>query len=343
MTDAYIGTTNARAQKLWSARLAIDWPKKSFFAPRFKSTDKFENIIVAKEDLTRSKGDAITVGISAKLNNDFLASGQKVDGNEDRLTTFTDQVVVDECNAGIVEDSMITEQRAFYNMSEEMYSILTTKTAEAFDKKYFTALDSQNTTVVYNNQGTFSATATLATATSAVTAADTLTPQLLTNVKPALISGFAGRQPFIEPVMIDGMAFWVVIAHPDVLASLENDSTFLQGRQFALERGKDNPIFSGAFTVWNQFIVFAHQNIATGTNNSSIPYAQCHILGKGALVEAWAKKPVVEKKKPAYDQQEHGWGMFSLFGVKKTQFNSKDYGSVNLVVARKAISDITYS
>lgn len=342
MPDALVSTSNARTVKLWHEKLFRDWPKKSFFGQRFMSPGN-DNIIKVFEDLTKKQGDNITCGIRMRNTEGFLATGTKVDGNEERLTTFTDSVSVDEKNFGIIEDSMITKQRLFYDVSSTMYESLTEQAAENIDLEYFKALDSQNTTCIYETAGTLSATATLATATAAVTAADKLNPELLTKVKPMLMTGFNRAQSPIEPVNINGIMYWVALVHPDALADLENDSTFIQGRQWALERGKDNPIFNGAWSVWNQFIIYAHENIAIGTNAGAVPYARCHILGKSALIHAWAKKPTIEKKKPAYEEQETGWGFFSIFGVKKTQFNSKDYGAANLIVARGSYSDITYS
>lgn len=342
MTDAYISSSNARTQKLWDRQLFMDWPKKSFFGKRFLSNG-FDNIVRVKEDLTKNKGDAITVGIRMRNKDGFLPSGTKVDTNEGRLSTFTDQVVVDEKNFGIVNDSIITEQRAYYDVREEMHDTLVTQAAENIDREFFTALDAANTTCAYQVAGSFALSSTLATAVAAVTTSDKLSPEFLTKIKPGLFTGFNEAQSYIEPIMIDGQEMWVVLVHPDVLADLENDSTFLQSRQVALERGKENPIFTGAWAIWNQFIIYAHQNVGIGTNASSVPYARCHVLGKGSLIQAWAKKPTIEKKKPPYDTQEMGFGFFSTFGVKKTQFNGKDYGAMNLIVARGSYSDVTYS
>lgn len=306
-------------------------------------SDENDNIVRVSEDLTKAKGDNITVGIRMRNKDGFLTSGTKVDTNEGRLSSFTDSVSVDEKNFGIVSDSIITEQRAYYDIRKELHDTLVTQAAENIDKEFFTALDSQNTTIAYQVSGVFALSATLSTATAAVTANDKLTPEFLTKIKPGLFTGFNEAQSYIEPISIDGQDMWLVLVHPDVLADLENDSTFLQSRQVALERGKDNPIFTGAWAVWNQFIIYAHQNVQIGTNASSVSYARCHVLGKSALILAWAKKPTIEKKKPPYETQETGFGFFSTFGVKKTQFNSKDYGCINLVVARGSYSDVTYS
>jgi N4-gp56 family major capsid protein len=342
MSDLNMGTSDSRTAKIWHKKLNMDVYKDSFFTSKFISKSG-DGIIQEFEDLTKAKGDKITIGIVARGDDGYLPSGTKVDGNEEDLITFNDDVTVDEKNFGIANSSMISEQRAFYDMPDTMYNSLTQRAAEKMDKEYFTALDTTNTICLYKTAGTLTATSTIATAVNAVTAADKISPETLTDIKPMLVTGFNRRVYPVKPVRVDGQYFWVVLVHSDALSDWENDTTIQQARREALNRGKDNPIFTGAWAVWNQFIIFAHENIGIGSNTSSIPYAKCHILGQGALASAWAKRPTVEAKKPAYTSQEKGWGYFSIFGVIKPQYNAYDFGSVNLVVARRALSNITIS
>ena len=343
MSDSNIGTSDDKTAKAWHAKLKMDVYKEAYFTSRFISTSE-DGVVQDYKDLSKGKGDSITFGIVARGTDGFLPSGTKVDDNEEDLVTFNDKVLVDEKNFGIANSSMISSQRAFYNMPDAMYNALIQRAAEKVDLEYFTALDTTNTIVMYEEAGAQKATATIATATAAVTAADKLNPEFLTKIKPALLTGFARKTYPVKPVKVDGRKYWIVLVHPDALADLENDSTFLSARREALARSKDNPIFTGAWAIWNGFVIHAHENIAIGTDSSSgVSWAKCHILGQGAIASAWALSPTVEAKNSAYKQQEQGWGYFSIWGVKKPQYDGYDYGSINLVVARTAYSDITIS
>ena len=340
-----VNSGDARSIKLWDEKLFRDWPKQSFFGSRFLS-EKGDNLVKVQMDLTKKRGESITVGIRVRGGAGYLPSGEKVDKNERSLSSFTDVVPVDAKNFGIKTDDIMTEQRSFIDYRKELQPAAIEDQAEYMDLEFFKALDAANTTVAYPSAltGGFSLTSTLGTATAAVTAAGKLSPELLTYIKPGLITGFNRKQPPIQPVLSEGgMKWFIVLVHPDVLADLENDPTFIQGRQVALEKGKTNPLFTGAWAAWNGFIIYAHENVGIGTNASSVPYAKCHILGMNSLVLAWAKKPVLENKNVAYKNEEMAVGSFSTFGIKKTQFNSKDYGAVNLVVARTALSDKAYA
>jgi len=342
MADAPISTGNARTAKLWLAQLFIDTPKSSFFGKSFWST-KQDNLIYVDEQLMNKAGDEVTVGVRQRMDTGYLPSGTKVDGNEGRITTFTDSFLVDNKNFGIVSDDPLSEQRAFYNMLEEDRKALIEQAAENMDQEFFNALDSTNTTSVYLEGDVVKATSTLATATEAVTAADKLSPELLTILRAQAMTGFNRRQTPLMPIRVDGENFFILLTHNDALADLENDSTYLAGQREAMERGKTNPLFRGAKSVWRGIIIFAHENISIGTNTSSVSYVQSHLLGQNALSIVFAKKPTIEKKKPAYDNEEHGWGHFSIFGVSKLQFNSKDYGAITVVTSRSKLSDIAIS
>jgi len=343
MSDFNLATGDAKTAKAWHAKLKMDVYKESFFTSTFISASE-DGVVQDFKDLSKGKGDNITFGIVARGTDGFLPSGTKVDSNEEDLVTFTDSVSIDEKNFGIANSSMISDQRAFYDMPDAMYNALIQRAAEKVDLEYFTALDTTNTIVMYEEAGAQKATSTIATATAAVTEADKLNPEMLTKIKPGLITGFNRTIYPIKPVKVKGKKYFIVLVHPDALADLENDTTFLAARREALARSEENPIFTGAWAVWNGFVIHAHENIAIGTDSTSgVSWAKCHILGQGALASAWGLMPTVEAKNSAYKKQEQGWGYFSIWGVKKPQYDGYDYGSINLVVARTAYSDITIS
>jgi hypothetical protein len=125
------------------------------------------------------------------------------------------------------------------------------------------------------------------------------------------------------------------------LADLENNTSFLQARREAETRGKDNPIFTGAYAIWNGVVIHAHENVTTGTTGGTggnVPYTQSYILGERALVAGFAKYPEIVQETFSYGQ-EHGYASLAMFGLEKPQFNSMDYGSVCVVTARTQISD----
>ena len=116
-----------------------------------------------------------------------------MDGNENRITTFMDSVPIEEWKFGSTADDTLSEQRAFYNMSEETRMALIEEAALNMDQKFFDALDATNTQTVYMASGVPAVTTTLATATAAVTTGDKLTPEFLTQLAALAETGFNDR------------------------------------------------------------------------------------------------------------------------------------------------------
>ena len=296
MGDIPIGTSDARTQKLWEEMLLIDTPKAQFFNEGTQSRNG-DSIVYVSDRLGSQKGDVVTLGIRQRLNRGWLPSGVKVDGNEYNLKTIVDTVSVTDKQFGITSNDRLSEQRAFYNMPKEDRAAIIDNAAEATDQDFFTALDATNTHTIYKDAGDIKATATVATAQNAVTAVDRLTPELLTQLYAIASTGFNRRRTPLMPLRIDGQKYFVLLTHPDGLAELENDTTFLAGQREAMQRGADNPLFLRAKSVWRNIIIMSHENVTIGTGTIA-PYVRSHLLGANALGYAWAQKPIIEAKTP---------------------------------------------
>jgi hypothetical protein len=121
---------------------------------------------------------------------------------------------------------------------------------------------------------------------------------------------------------------------------LKQDTTMAQALREAEVRGKENPLFSGSIAIWDGVVIHEHENIPILTNwgsGANVPGAKCALMGAQSLVWAWGQRPEVVAKKFDYDEQ-HGfaWGMTAACG--KPKFNSKDYGSVGIYVARTNVA-----
>ncbi len=336
MGKTFIPTGSTAAKKIWDEKIWREAMKQSYFKKFMNNTGT--SIVFEKEELMKSKGDTIYFGLRSRLDKGYLPSGTPVEGNENALTTYQDSVVVDEKNFGIRDGGMIVKQRAFYDLDEESKQALIDQSSENFDLEMFTQLRATNTSCLYEVAGVFTRTATLATATAAVTTADLLNPEFITKAKTWALTNRDSQIP-LKPIKVDGKDYLILLVHPDCLADLENDTTFAQARREADIRGKENPIFSGAYAIWNGVVIHAHENISIGVNAGTVPYAQNFLLGERALVLGWAKKPEIVADTFSYGQ-ETGFASLSMFGVKKPQFNSQDYGSVCVVTARTNISGI---
>lgn len=330
MAKTSVLTGNALTKKLYDERLFRDTLKETYFARFFGETSKA--LVHVKNALTKSKGDRITFGIRMRLAGAPILSGGVVEGNEEKLTTHDYSISLERYRFGVRDAGELDRQRAMYNLDAESRDGLMGRGAEHIDELCFTAIQASPTKIFYGGD---------ASSTATIEAADLLTPELISKVRVWAKTGGNRSQTPLRPIMVDGKMYYVLLVHPDVMFDLKQDSTFAQARREALERGKSNPIFQGSAGVWDGVVVHEHENIDLATtwgSGSNLAGATCTFMGAQSLVWAWGKRPVVVPATFDYGE-EHGyaWGITARVG--KPVFNSLDYGSIGVYVARTKISD----
>ena len=340
MAKTAFATGNALTKKLWDESLFRDAVKASYFS-KFMG-DNSDALVHVKNELTKSKGDNITFGIRMRETGAGVTSGQTLEGNEAKLTSYNYSLSLETYAHGVRDAGPLDRQRAMFSIDTE--SVLTLKDwgSEKTDTLCFDAINVAPTTIFYLASGTFSKTGTVATATAAIAATDKITPSMITKVKTwANTGGNRGQTP-LRPILINGKKYFVLLVHPDVMADLKLDSTFAQARREALDRGKDNPIFTGSEAVWDGVVVHEHENMPIATNwgaAATVAGSKAVLMGAQSLVWAWGKRPSVVAEEFDF-KREHGYGWEIMAAVGKPVFNGFDYGSVAVYVARTKISDM---
>ncbi len=165
---------------------------------------------------------------------------------------------------------------------------------------------------------------------------------MITNARIGALTGYNMTQTPLRPIKINGKNYFVLLVHPDVMGDLKNDATFAQARREALDRGKDNPIFQGSEAIWDGVVIHEHVNGPIYNNwgsGANVSGAKCVLMGAQALIWAWGKRPEVVAEEFDY-KEEHGYAWAITAKVNKPSFNSKDYGSVAVFVARTKTSDL---
>ncbi|MCK5236199.1 MAG: N4-gp56 family major capsid protein [Deltaproteobacteria bacterium] len=331
MGQTTIATDNALAKKAWDEKLYRDTKKESYFSKFMGSGSG--SLVQVKDRLTKEKGDNITFGIRMRLEGAGVEDGQTLEGNEESLTTYDHDVTLKQYRHAVRDDGAMTRQRAMFSISDESRDALKEWGSEKIDQLCFDAINASPTKIWYG--GAASSTATL-------TATDLITPALISRAKAWAKTGGNRSQTPLRPIMVGGKMYFVLIVHPDVMYDLKQDSTFAQARREALERGKDNPIFTGAEGVWDGVVVHEHENVPITTTwgaGSDVAGAKCSFMGAQSLVLANGKRgSVIHETRDYGNQHAYAWGIITR--VNKPVFNNLDYGSMGFYVARTKISDI---
>jgi len=331
MSKTGFTTNSAETVKLWNEKLFRDTVKASYFS-RFMGTGS-DSIVQVKSDLESGQGDRVRFAIRMRLSGAGVTEGQTLEGNEESLTTHTTNLTLKQWRHAVRDDGAMSRQRAMFSISEESQSALMDRTTEKIDQECFDAYtDSAASKTFY---------ASTATSDATLTTSMVMTPDLISEIKAWAVTGGNRSQTPLRPVRINGKNHYVLLIHPDVAYDLKQDTTWNNAQQNANIRGNSNPIFNGALGMWDNVIIHEHENVPIVTNfgaGSNVPGAKCLFLGAQSLLWAWGKRPSVVSKKFDYEN-ECAYATSMTYDVAKPVFNSLDYGSVALNVARTQISD----
>lgn len=345
MAKTTFSTSDALTKKAWEEKLFRDSVKESYFS-KFVSSGP-DNIVTEKTQLQKDKGDEITVGIRMRLSGVGVTEGQPLEGNEEKLSTYSMKILLKQYRHAVRDDGEMSRKRAMFEISDESTSALKDWMSEKVDQLHFDELgigsgaSADPSKIFYKTSAGVLATGTAATAKSALTTADSkLTLNMISFLKTWAQTGGNRSYVPLRPVKIKGKDYFVLLTHNDALYDLRADTNFQQAMREAEVRGSENPLFTGSVAIWDGVVVHAHENCAVAADagaGANVPWAKSVFMGAQALCWAWGKRPEVVQKTFDYDNEE-GYAIGIIAGAKKSKFNSLDYGSLGVYLARTNVS-----
>jgi N4-gp56 family major capsid protein len=342
MSVTSFATNNALVKKAWEEKLFRDWPKDSYFGQRFMGKGQ-NSIIQVTDKVEKGQGDKVTFGIRMRLTGAGQTGEGTLEGNEEALNTYDYSLTLEQYRHAVRYKNKLSKKRVMFNLSEEANQAIRDWGAEKIDQLIFDAAYASPSKVFYRDgSGNIAANASLATAKAALNGSNSkITPQFISAIRSWALTGGNYSQTPIRPVKVDGGEYLILLVHPDVMFDLKQDTTFNTARTYAQERGKDNPLFKNAIAIWDDVVIHENQkvNIAADGGGASVPWAQCLLMGAQALVWAWGERPEVIQKDFDYENEVgHSFGFIAKAG--KPQFNGKDYGCINVALARTNVSGL---
>src|SRR5213595_607590 len=115
MSTTTIAFGDAKAQKRWSADLAVDVRKKSYFEARFIGTSE-NSVIQRKTELESDAGDTISFDLSVHLRGKPTYGDGRVEGKEENLRFYTDQVKIDQVRHAVSAGGRMSRKRTVHNI-----------------------------------------------------------------------------------------------------------------------------------------------------------------------------------------------------------------------------------
>jgi N4-gp56 family major capsid protein len=336
------GVNNALAVKLWSKKLAHEALKETFI---FKFIGDDENsVIQIKEETSKSPGDRITVGLRMQLSGDGVSGDGTLEGNEEALTTYSDNVLIDQLRHAVRSGGKMSEQRVPFSVREEARMGLQDWFAGRMDVAFFNQCAGVTTQADLRYTGS---NATIAPSSNNVIYAGGVTVEgslsATTTMKFSLtlidvcVEKAKTLSPMIRPIRLKGEDYYVMFLHPyqvtDLRIASASAGSWYDIQKAAITGGQitGNPIFTGALGMYNNVVLHNAVRVPAVVASQTTVYRSL-FCGAQAAAIAYGRDQGAERfswVEELFDYgNQLGVSAGTIWGLKKLQFNSQDFGTI---------------
>lgn len=321
-------------QELWRKELFED-VRDNLYLNRFMGTSP-SSMIQELTNLKAEKGFKINFGLAVKLDAAGVAGDSTLEGSEDQILTYEEEVEISQIRNGVLLTGQYDEKMACYDMRMNAKSLLADWFAEKLEHDLMYKLCGDTTTTNHDFANDTSAAHANRVVYAGgedqvghITAAMKMDCKVLDKAKQVAVLA----SPQVRPLKIKGKDHYVAILHPYDALNLRQDPVWHQAQREANVRGEENPIFSGALGMYNGIIVHEHEYVYNYTDGSGSAAVSRNVLcGQQALLLAWGRS--VKWVEKAFDYENvQGFSVGAIFGCIKPLFNSIDYGTVTMFSA----------
>jgi len=109
MATTQYGVNHPLAVKLWRKKLFLEALKQTQLHNFMGKDDR--SAIQILEDTQKSAGDRIRVGLRMQLSGNGVLGDGTLEGNEEALTTYTDNLIINQLRHAVRSDGKMSEQR----------------------------------------------------------------------------------------------------------------------------------------------------------------------------------------------------------------------------------------
>lgn len=347
MATTSYGVNAPEAVKLWSRKLFREALKNTTLF-RFIGSNS-NSVIQMQDDTSKGPGDRVTVQLRMQLTGDGVAGDSTLEGQEEALVTYTDNLFIDQLRHAVRSKGRMTEQRIPWSIRAEAESGLRDWWADRIDTALFNQLAgnvAQSDTRYTGSQVAIAPDSDHQIWAGGATADEGLTSAsgaFTLSILDTAVERAKTISPIVRPQVINGEDYYHVILHPYQVTSLRTSTDtgqWLDIQKAAMQGGRvgNNPIFTGALGVYNKCILHENTRIPLGVNSSTdvavTNTRRALFLGAQAASFATGREDSPNQMtwvEELFDYQNQlGVSAGMIWGAKKNVFNSKDFGSIVL-------------
>jgi N4-gp56 family major capsid protein len=344
------------AVKLWSKTLDHEALKYTDIFPLIG--DDAGSILHRKTETSKGAGDKVTYGLRMQLQGAGFTENQLAEGNGESLSIFSDSIVINELGhvVGVKSQNTIDQQRVPFDLRLEARDGLADWYAKRFSVAFFNQVCGFTPQQDIRFTGLQAAVAPSANriirqssraSDDLLVSTDTFSLPLVDKAKELAVTA----TPKIRPIRVSGNGdrrdyntaltdSYVMYLHPYQVTDLRTNTATGQWLdiQKAAWMGHEetrNPIFSGALGMYNGVILRQAFDVTQGVSatGAAVPStARAVLLGGQACMFAFGQRDTPNKYRWNEELFDHKRRLevsaWTIHGLKKTQFNATDYGTI---------------
>jgi N4-gp56 family major capsid protein len=367
MSKTVVGVGDAKAVRKYSAFLAVDVGRKSYFNKKFMGVgEEAQTPLQTLPHLEKDAGDDVSYDLVMQLKMKPVQGDKTLRGKEEDLKFYTDNLKIDQLRGGVNAGGKMSRKRTIHDMraigrvrQSEWWSRLFDETIfmylsgmrgdnsdfiedtsfTGYSGNSFVAPDDQH--ILYGGS---------ATSKASVDATDKIDLALIDRAvaRADVMGGGTTGIPSIQPCEIDGEPHFCLVMHPWQEYDLRRDAGSggwldIQ-KAAAASEGRSNPMFKGGLGMYNNVILHKHKATIRSTDygaGSNVGAARALLLGRQAGVVAFGSPGTGLRFDWNEELEDRGNQVVittgSIFGVKKSAFTidgvSRDFGLIALDTA----------
>jgi N4-gp56 family major capsid protein len=338
-TTAY-PVNHPMAVKLWSRKLFVE-ALKNTQASKFmgESSNALCQII---NDTAKSAGDSMTVPLRMQLSGAGVQGDGTLEGNEEALTHYTDTFLINQLRHAVRSDGKMSEQRVHPVYREEARMGLQDWWAGRIDTMFFNQLGGntgQADTKYTGHNATLAPDANHiiyinGTSSESDIASASASNAFTLKIIDMCVERAKTLSPMIRPIAVGGGGMkYVIFLHPYQVYNMRTSTTtgqWLDIQKAAMNGGQitNNPIYTGALGEYNNTVIHESTYLPTVTSTvyrAVFAGAQAAMTGYGQI----SASGNMSWREELFDYgNQLGVSAGMIHGLKKTRFNSADFGTI---------------
>lgn len=363
MARTIIGLNDSKAVKKYSGFLAVDTARVSYWNRKMMGKgEEAPTPVQLLPHLENDAGEQITYDLSVQLKMEPVEGDDTLEGQEEDLKFYSDQVYIDQMRGGVNTGGRMTRKRTIHDLRKIARKRQSEWWGRVFDELHFMyASGARGNNEDYIFRETYNGFANnplqspdamhqmyggAATSKASLAASDKFDLTLVDKAKTraTMMGGGTQETPQIQPIMINGEEHYCIVMNPyqehDMRTNTDKGQWMDIQKAAASAEGRDNPIFKGSLGMYNDVILHSHKGVIRFGDygaGSDVDAARALFMGRQAMVIAFGSSGNNLRFDWHEESRDNGnqavISTSSIFGIKKSRYKGKDFGLIALDTA----------